>query len=82
MKFKFSLKDKEVNMEADVEKMVEKSLEYKAARPDRKTRYQIRQEEKRKNAELKYKQDMTMILILFGVFFIVIAFCCIMSMLE
>ena len=38
MKFKLSLKDKEVSMEADVEKLVEKGMEHKAARPARKTR--------------------------------------------
>ena len=48
MRFKFSLKDKEVSMEADVEKLVEKGMDQKEARPDRKTRYQIKQEEKRK----------------------------------
>ena len=57
MKFKFSLKDKEVSMEADVEKLVEKGMDHKAARPDRITRYQIKQEEKRKNEELKHKLD-------------------------
>jgi hypothetical protein len=49
MKFKLSLKDKEVSMEADVEKLVEKGMDHKAARPDKRTRYQIKQEEKRKN---------------------------------
>ena len=53
MKFKFSLKDKEVSMETEVEKLVEKGMDHKAARPDKRTRYQIKQDEKRKNAELK-----------------------------
>ena len=53
MKFNFSLKNKEVNLEADVERLVEKKLDYKAANPDKKTRYQIRQEEKRKNKAAK-----------------------------
>lgn len=46
MKFKLSLKDKEVNLEVGVEKLVEKGIDQKAARPERKTRYQIKQEEK------------------------------------
>lgn len=38
MKFKFSLKNKEVSMEADVEKLVEKGMDHKAVRPDKRTR--------------------------------------------
>ena len=79
MKFKFSLKDKEVSMEADVEKLVEKGMDHKVARPDRITRYQIKQEEKRKNEELKHKQQLTYIFIGIGVFIALIAFCVIMS---
>ena len=79
MKFKFSLKDKEVSMEADVEKLVEKGMDHKAARPDRITRYQIKQEEQRKNEELKHKQQLTYIFIGIGVFIALIAFCVIMS---
>ena len=33
MKLKFSLKDKEASIEADVEKLVEKGMEHKAQRP-------------------------------------------------
>ena len=79
MKFKFSLKDKEVRREADVEKLVEKGMDHKAARPDKRTRYQIKQEEKRKNAELKHKQQLTYYLIGIGFFIVIIAFCVIMS---
>ena len=82
MKFKFSLKDKEVSMEADVEKLVEKGMDYKEAHPERKTRYQIKQEEKRKNAELKHKQDLTYIFIGFGMFVVIIVLCLIMAMFE
>ena len=53
MKLKFSLKDKEASLEADVEKLVEKGMEHKAQRPDKKSRYQIRAEEKRKTPSLK-----------------------------
>ena len=79
MKFKFGLKNKEVSMEADVEKLVEKGMDHKAARPDKRTRYQIKQDEKRKNAELKHKQQLTYLLICIGVFVAIIAFCIVMS---
>ena len=46
MKFRFSLKDKEASLEADVEKLVEKGMDHRSQRPDRKTRYQIKAEEK------------------------------------
>ena len=55
MKLKFSLKTKEASLEADVERLVEKGMDQKAKNPLRKTRYQIKQEEKRKNEELKHK---------------------------
>ena len=67
MKLKFSLKDKEVSLEADVEKLVEKGMEHKAQRPDKKSRYQIRAEEKRKNEELRHKQQMQWMFILLGI---------------
>ena len=59
MKLNISLKKQEGTLEADVEGIVKKSLEYKSKRPPappKKTRYQIRQEEKRKNEELKMKK--------------------------
>ena len=75
MKFAFSLQKKEVSVEADVEGLVEKGLERREKNPDRKTRYQIKQDEKRKNEELKHKQEMRYMLILIGmvVFFILVA---------
>lgn len=75
MKLKFSLKNKEASLEADVEGLVAKGMEHRAKNPQRKTRYQIRQEEKRKNEELKQKQFMQGMLMLIGlmVLFIVIA---------
>lgn len=74
MKLSFSLKNKEASLEADVERLVEKKMDKDETRPQ-KTRYQIKQEEKRKNAELKHKQQMTYLFILVGlmVFFLVIA---------
>lgn len=73
MKFKLNLKNREVSFDADVEGIVEKGLEYKDKNPNRKTSYQIRQEEKRKNEELKHRQQMTMLFILLGIvaFFLV-----------
>lgn len=56
MKLRVSLKDKEASIDADVEKLVEKHMELVENDPDRKTRYQIRQEEKRKNEALKQKR--------------------------
>ena len=66
MKFNFSLKNKEVNLEADVEKLVEKKLDIKSTRPEKKTRYQIKQEEKRKTEAAKHKQQMTWMFIMLG----------------
>lgn len=63
MKLSFSLKKQEANLEADIEKLIEKGMDQKEKNPNRKTRYQIRQEEKRKNAELKHKQEMQKMLI-------------------
>ena len=54
-------------------------MDHKAARPDKRTRYQIKQEEKRKNAELKHKQQLTYYLIGIGLFIVIIAFCVVMS---
>lgn len=74
MKLSFSLKNKETSLEADVEHLVEKKMDNDMKRPIRKTRYQIKQEEKRKNAELMHKQQMTYLFILLGmvVFFMVV----------
>ena len=66
MKFNFNLKSKDVSAEADVEGIVEKSLEYKSKRPEKKTRYQIKQEEMRKNKELEHKQKMQLLFVLLG----------------
>ena len=66
MKLSFSLKNKEASLEADVEGLVEKGLDHKAKIPAKKTRYQIKQEEKRKNLELKHKQSMQGMMILLG----------------
>jgi hypothetical protein len=67
MKLSFSLKNKEASLEADVEGLIEKGLEHKAKNPAKKTRYQIKQEEKRKNEDLKHKQFMQGMLILLGI---------------
>lgn len=72
MKFAFSLQKREVNIEADVEKIVDKELERRDKRPPRKTRYQIKQEEKRRMKELEHKQRMQDALIGFGILLFVI----------
>lgn len=74
MKLSFSLKNKEAKIEADVERLVEKRMNQNAERPIRKTRYQIKQEEKRKNEELKHKQQMTYMLILVGMMVLLATF--------
>ena len=74
MKLKFNFKNKEASLEADVEKLVEKGMDQKANGPVKKTRYQIKQEEKRKNAEIQHKQQMQWMAILLGmvVFFAIV----------
>jgi len=61
-------------LEADVERLVEKGLEHKAKNPAKKTRYQIKQEEKRKNEELKQKQQMQWMYIMLGLLAVLIVF--------
>ena len=72
MKFNFSLKNKEINLEADVEKLVEKNLDIKSSQPEKKTRYQIKQEEKRKNEAAKHKQQMTWMFIMLGLIVVLV----------
>ena len=55
MKLHLNLKNKEASFDADIEGVVEKKLEYDSKNHNKKTRYQIKQEEKRKNAEIKVK---------------------------
>lgn len=74
MKFKLSLKDKEASLDADVERLVEKGMELNAEKPPKKTRYQIRAEEKRKNEELKHKQRMQAVLIMLGFVIVLLIF--------
>ena len=81
MKFKINLKNKEVDFEADVEGLVAKGIERKEKNPNRKTAYQIRQEEKRKNEELKHKQEMKWMFILLGLVAFLVVFGMIASVL-
>ena len=71
MKLAFDFKKKEASLQADVEGMIERGLDRNDKNPNHKTRYQIRQEEKRKNMELKHeleqKQFKQGMFILFGV---------------
>ena len=53
MKLSFSIRPASSSLEADIEGLVEKGLEHKAKNTAKKTRHQIKQEEKRKNEELK-----------------------------
>lgn len=82
MKLSFSLKNKEASFEADVEGLVEKSIENKAKNPVKKTRYQLKQEEKRRNEELKHKQEMQKIYICLGIVGVGITICIVMAILS
>lgn len=83
MKLAFNFKKKEASLQADVEGMIERGLERKEKNPKRKNRYQIRQEEKRRNMELKRelgrKQMMQGILMMAGVVVFILIICAIGS---
>ena len=55
MKFGINLNKKEAHLEADVEPLISKGLDIHASRPPKKTRYQIRQEEKQKNKAQEFE---------------------------
>ena len=78
MKLSFNLKKQEASLEADVEGLVEKGLERREKKPPKKTRYQIRQEEKRKNKELEQKQFVQN-LILMGCVLVFILIICVIG---
>ena len=81
MKIGFSLKNKEASAEMDVERLVEKRMDHKAKEPNRKTRYQIKQEEKRKTAELEHRQRMQYMGIMLGLLALLLVFGAIASIL-
>ena len=68
-------------MEADIEGIVEKTIDYKSKRPEKKSAYQIKQEEMRKNEELKHKHQMQKMLIMVGFIIVLIIICIIASLL-
>ena len=82
MKLKFSLKSKEASLEADVEKLIEKGMDQRAKNPERKTRYQIKQEEKRKMKELEHKQNMQIVFICIGLVVVLMIILFVMGILE
>ena len=83
MKLAFNFKKKEASLQADVEGMRERGLERKEKNPKRKNRYQIRQEDKRRNMELnrelERKQMMQGILMMAGVVVLILILCAIGS---
>ena len=81
MKLSFNLKKQEANFEADVEGLVEKSIENNQKKPPKKSRYQIKQEEMRKNEELKHEQEMEKKRMKTKVWFIVVIFFVLLSFL-
>lgn len=75
MKLSFNLKEKAGSLEVDAERLIDKKIETYRTKPQKKTRYQIRQETKLKKAELKRKRDMQILLgmvIFLAVMFVVI----------
>lgn len=79
MRFAFNINEKELSVEADVEEIVDKELERRDKKPPRKTKYQIKQEEKRKNDELRHKQQMQYLFVMLGLLVIIIVFCLVAS---
>ena len=75
MKLSFNLSKKEASFEADIEKLATKGMEQKAKNPERKTRYQIKQEEKRKNKELEHKHFIQGILLMMGILLFSLILC-------
>ena len=73
---------KKVHIEADVEGLVSKKMDITAKERNGKTRYQIRQEEKRKTRELKHKQEMHKIFLFVGLFVVLLALVITMAVLE
>ncbi len=82
MKFAFNFKKQEASIEADVEGLIKPHVDAKLNNPNRKSRYEIKQEEKRKNAELKHRQDMQKVLILLGMITVLMIIVFIMAALE
>ena len=72
MKFDLNWKNKEAHLDADIEKIVEKGLDNRAKKPQKKNAYQIKQEEKRKTEEMRHRHQLQWMMILLG--FIVICF--------
>lgn len=79
MKFNFSLKNKEASLEADVEKLIDKGMDIKSNKEPKKNKYQIKQEEERKNKELEHKYKMQKIIICVASIVFIIAFVLIMG---
>lgn len=82
MEFRFSLKSQEASFGADIEKLIEKGMDQRAKNPERKTRYQIKQEEKRKIQELEHKQRLQNVFIGIGVFTVIMTIVLVMAILE
>ena len=82
MKLSFNFKKKEAGLEADVEGLISKKMDIEAKKASGKTRYQIRQEEKRKTKEQKHKQEMQKIFLFVGLFVLVLILVLTMTILE
>ena len=81
MKFNFKWFNKEISADADIEGVVEKVLDHNAKKPPKKTRYQIKQEEKRKNKELEQKYLIQGIILMGCIVLFILIVCFVASML-
>lgn len=77
MRLKFSLKNREASIEADVEGLVQKGLQHQEEKDPKNTKYQIKQEEKRKNKELKQKHFIQGMFLMVGIILIPLIMCAI-----
>lgn len=77
MRLKISLKNKEASIEGDVEGLIEKGIQHRDKKEPKKTKYQIRQEEKRKNKELEQKHFMQKIFLMVGIILLILIICAI-----
>lgn len=75
MKIKFSLAKKEASLEADVEGIVKQNIQNKTERAPKKTKYQIRQEERRRNKEIEQKHFLQSMGILVGMLVVCFLVC-------
>lgn len=75
MKLSFNLEEKQGSLEIDAERLIDKKMETNKTKPQKRTKYQIKQETKLKKAEFKHKRDMQILLgmvIFLAVIFVIV----------